>query len=121
VLRTATSGQLDTDDVGSAFRLDHMLNEPYGQLVGVGDGALPEPQHGADLGPVTLDGAPCPVVQPKVTWRHSHLAGGVVDRLVGDLRAATGEPAGVGEELEQQREPRAALRALDLHQGHFVG
>lgn len=49
-----------------AFGLRDLLGQPPGQGVGIGDGALAEPQRPPDLTAVELDGAPRPLVEPKL-------------------------------------------------------
>jgi hypothetical protein len=87
-LHPATRRQLLGQQFRATLRLGHILGQPPSELVGVFDRAFPEPQHGTDLGPVTLDRAARPLVQVEVTGRHRQLPGHVLDRVLGYLRRA---------------------------------
>lgn len=106
-LAAAVVQQLAANPVLSAFALADVLGQPSGQLLGVRDRALPEPQVPADLRAVVLDRAAGPLVEAQLLGRDLDLASDELDRLGGQLAAAPREPALLGIELQQQREPQA--------------
>jgi hypothetical protein len=73
-----------------------------------------------DLRPVVLDRAARPLVKPEVGRWHPDLPGDERDRVVIQLGPAPREPARLGVELQQQREPQPGRPALPGDQFPFV-
>jgi hypothetical protein len=65
-LLPAARQQLLANSFGSALGLGDVRDQPLGELVGVGNAALPESQRLADLAAVELDRAAGPVVERQL-------------------------------------------------------
>ncbi len=107
--------QLVTDTFSAALGLGDGGDQPLGELVGVGDAALPEPQCPANLAAMELDRAAGPVVERQLGHRHTDLPGHVVHSGVGDLAPAAGKPAVLGVKAQQHREPEPRRATLAGH------
>jgi hypothetical protein len=116
----APGQQLVTDPFGAALGLSDVGDQPLGELVGVGDAALPEPQRPADLAAVELNRAARPVVERRLGRRHANLPSHVIHRGVEDLAPAAGKPAALGVEAQQQREAEPCRATLAGHQRQLV-
>jgi hypothetical protein len=90
------------------------VRRPSGQLVGILDRALPEPEVRADLRTVPLGRSASPFVQTKIRGRHLHRSGDDPDRLVRQFAATAGETAMPDVELHQRYEAAVPERWLVL-------
>jgi hypothetical protein len=91
--------QLVADPFGTALGVGDIRDQPLGELVGVGDAALPESRRLADLAAVELNRTARSVVERQFGRPHADLPGHVVHRDVGDLAAATRDRAGTTSSL----------------------
>ena len=85
-----------------------VMGQPLRQLLRVRHTALTEPQELPHRRPVPFHRPTLPVEQAQIRRGHLHLLGDVGDRVVMQLRAAIGEPAVRGVELQEQRQRRPA-------------
>lgn len=72
--------QLVAHALRAPLALGDMLSKPRGELLGVGDAALPVPKVLADLRPMTLDRAASPLVRLDVYGRGMKLPSDELDR-----------------------------------------
>lgn len=104
------------DQLVTALLLRIAARQPPGELVGVGDRALPEPEVRPDLRPVPLDRAPGPFIEPDGPCAHAKLSRDELDGVLMQLAAAAREPAEPAVELQQQREAKLGVIVLRGHQ-----
>ncbi len=108
--------QFDPYPLRVALRVGDARRQPVGQLVRIGDRALPKPQMVAYLPAMPLDRPPGPLVEPEVACRRLQLPGDVLDHFVRELRTAPGEPPIARIELQHQREAQPGRAVLGLDQ-----
>jgi hypothetical protein len=85
----ALGQQLVPDQLVTALLLRITARQPPGELVGVSDRALPEPEVRPDLRPVPPDRATGPLIEPDRARAHVKLPRDELDRIVMQLAAAT--------------------------------
>ena len=86
-LHTAPGQQLVANPVLPTLGLGRVGGEPEGQLLGIGHAALAKARVAPDLTAVALARPPGHVVGLELGPGHTHLAGDVVDGVVGQLVA----------------------------------
>lgn len=105
-LLLAMPEQRGTDMLDAPLVLRDMRAKPARERLGVRDAADPKPGMGADLLAVVLDLAPREIVGADQRRRHLDLPGEILDRVIGQLKAAAREPALPAKELQHRREPQ---------------
>ena len=121
LLPPALPEQFLADPVGALFLTAHVLGQPRRQVLGVGDAALPESGHPADLGAVPLDLPPVPVIQADIGGGHADLPGDELDHVVRKLTAAPREPRLPQQELQAEAESQPGGTALVPQQPGLIG
>jgi hypothetical protein len=112
LLVAAMRQQFDQDLVGPTFLLANSGCKPLGELLGIGDAALAEPEVLADLSAVIGDRAASPLVETQIGGSDLNLAGDELDHLVEQVCTTAGEPAMLPVEPKKQRETQSRRPTL---------